>query len=253
MPSRDWNLKKWNETWDWEGSKPGWCFYNEKNEADWRSMIMPRIWDFVPCTTILEIAPGHGRWTHFLKGLCQQLNVVDMAPNCIEACQKRFAEDKNICYYVNDGLDLSFLLDGQLDFAFSFDSLVHVDLEVIDSYLGFLARKLSKDGVGFFHHSNGAALSKGNGIQDGKIKGGRSTQVSAEIFEQVCHKYGLLCISQEIINWNSPEPIDCLSIFCRAGAKWQRENVKKENLNFRENRSLAVDLLTSYVFSAGKS
>ena len=49
--------------------------------------------------------------------------------------------------------------DGSIDFVFSFDSLVHVEADVLDAYLDQLARKLTPDGVGFIHHSNmGRAL-----------------------------------------------------------------------------------------------
>ncbi len=38
-----------------------------------------------PPATILEIAPGYGRWTQYLKDLCDQLVVVDLAERCIDA------------------------------------------------------------------------------------------------------------------------------------------------------------------------
>ena len=44
--------------------------------------------------------------------------------------------------------------DESIDFAFSADSLVHADLDVIAAYLSELARTLRPNGVGFIHHSN---------------------------------------------------------------------------------------------------
>ena len=44
--------------------------------------------------------------------------------------------------------------DRSVDFAFSFDSLVHADAEVLDAYAAELARTLAPDGVAFIHHSN---------------------------------------------------------------------------------------------------
>ena len=44
--------------------------------------------------------------------------------------------------------------DAAVDFAFSFDSLVHVEAETLADYLAELARVLVPDGVGFLHHSN---------------------------------------------------------------------------------------------------
>src|SRR5439155_24508233 len=40
---------------------------------------------------ILEIAPGFGRWTHYLKDYCENLWIVDRSSECIEACRQRFA------------------------------------------------------------------------------------------------------------------------------------------------------------------
>jgi 16S rRNA A1518/A1519 N6-dimethyltransferase RsmA/KsgA/DIM1 with predicted DNA glycosylase/AP lyase activity len=51
----------------------------------WRGMLRPRINAWVPTGTILEIAPGFGRWTRFLKDVCDRLVVVDLAERCIEA------------------------------------------------------------------------------------------------------------------------------------------------------------------------
>src|SRR5262249_43915829 len=107
-----------------------------------------------PTGTILEIAPGFGRWTHYLRNWCQRLIVVDMAENCIAACRRRFAADARITYHVNDGRSLAMIPDRTIDFAFSFDSLVHVEADVLQMYLDRLALKLKPNGAGFFHHSN---------------------------------------------------------------------------------------------------
>ena len=44
--------------------------------------------------------------------------------------------------------------DQSIDFAFSFDSLVHVESDVLMGYLAELARTLKPEGVAFLHHSN---------------------------------------------------------------------------------------------------
>jgi hypothetical protein len=52
------------------------------------------------------------------------------------------------------GKSLSAVADGSIDFAFSFDSLVHFEVDAMESYLRELACKLSADGVAFLDHSN---------------------------------------------------------------------------------------------------
>jgi hypothetical protein len=44
--------------------------------------------------------------------------------------------------------------DHSVDFAFSFDSLLHVEADLIEAYLNQLAVKLKPTGAGLIHHSN---------------------------------------------------------------------------------------------------
>jgi ubiquinone/menaquinone biosynthesis C-methylase UbiE len=133
--------EKWSEPWG-------------TSAARWYGAIFPRIHHCLPTNTILEIAPGFGRWTHYLKDYCEHLCVVDRAERQIEACRQRFAGDSRLSYHVNDGRSLKMIPDGSIDFIFSFDSLVHVRREIIETYVRQFAAKLKRDGMGFIHHSN---------------------------------------------------------------------------------------------------
>ena len=79
---------------------------------------------------------------------------MDVTPKCVEACRQRFADRSGARFEVNDGHSLPMVEDSSIDFAFSFDSLVHVEAETLAGYLGELARVLKPDGVAFLHHSN---------------------------------------------------------------------------------------------------
>ena len=79
--------------------------------AQWAGTIFPRIRECLPADTILEIAPGFGRWTHYLKDYCNELWAVDKSSNCIEACQQRFASISHVRCYLNDGRSLSMIPD----------------------------------------------------------------------------------------------------------------------------------------------
>ena len=93
----------------------------------WYGTLLPRIHRYLPTETILEIAPGFGRWTDFLKDHCRKPIVVDLSQKCIEACRERFKACSHIAYFVNDGQSLGMIEDHAVDFAFSFDSLVHAE------------------------------------------------------------------------------------------------------------------------------
>ena len=179
----------------------------------------------------MEIAPGFGRWTHYLKDYCQGLWAIDPLSECIEACSRRFAAESHVHCYLNDGRSLSMIPDASVDFVFSFDSFVHLPREIIEAYLSELARTLKIGGKGFIHHSNLGAYA--DSLSDRvpepmrkilrKIKildceYHRNPTMSADVFRSLCARTGLNCISQELINWRGRRLIDCLSLFERSGS-----------------------------------
>jgi SAM-dependent methyltransferase len=209
----------------------------------WWGSIRPRIHAFLPSDTILEIGPGFGRLTQYLKDLCKNLIVVDLTAKCIEGCKHRFIGDDHIAYHVNDGKSLEMVADQSLDFVFSFASLVHAESDVLTAYLSQLAHKLKPNGVGFFHHSNLkecipllSCLEPSEQILSTAVLRGhwRGASVSAQIFEHVCDQVGLQCIAQELINWtvDLPLPMDCFSFFTPKASIWARPNVIYTNFKF---------------------
>jgi SAM-dependent methyltransferase len=265
MPELDQNLDYWNVSYDWSDSGDEWSEWLGGTPAIWFGTLMPRIHAFVPTGTILEIAPGYGRVTQYLKDACDQLVVVDLAERCIDHCRERFADATNIEYHVNDGRSLDMVTDGSIDFAFSFDSLVHAEADVLQAYLPQLARKLQPDGIGFFHHSNVGryrpltALARrtpdwalrrlvpiGAMID---IRAWRAESVTAERFAGWCEGAGLACISQETINWESgPYLIDAFSTFTPRGSSWERPLRSVRNRRFRQETRRTAQLYSRTSF-----
>jgi hypothetical protein len=221
--------------------------------AQWFGAILPRIQDYLPTSTILEIAPGFGRWTHYLKEQCTRLHVVDPDDRCIAGCRRRFAADSQLSYHLNDGLSLAMVPNQAIDFVFSFDSLVHVPPEVVAAYLGQLSEKLKDDGVAFIHHSNlgeyasrvakrlpgtfRKLLTKNKTVESNHQ---RDPNMTAELFRVLCAEQGLTCICQEIINWRGRRLIDCFSTVTRVASKWERPTTVLRNSNFmREAREIS--------------
>lgn len=199
----------------------------------WYGTIFPRIMGFVPADHILEIAPGFGRCTQFLLSLCNELTLVDLAENCIEACRKRFESYSRVKYFVNDGKSLDMIEDDSVDFVFSWDSLVHAESDVLQAYVKQLSLKLRPGGCGFIHHSNMASFKN---PETGELtienRHWRATSMSAELFREYCRDAGLTCLSQEIANWGEAGFTDCFSLFTRERVKTERETVIFENADF---------------------
>jgi SAM-dependent methyltransferase len=239
LPDLDHNHEIWGAQWDWSTEGDEWSVWWGGTPALWHGALLPRIHAWVPATTILEIAPGYGRWTQYLKGLAERLVVVDMTERCIEHCRERFAGDENITYHVNDGRSLDMVADSSIDFAFSFDSLVHAESDVLRDYLAQLARKLTPDGVGFVHHSNIGryrrltALARRAPVRhlERLVRAGalvnlpawRAESVTAASFARQCEQAGLACVAQELIAWEHGRYlIDALSVFTPRGSRWER-------------------------------
>ncbi len=254
MPTIDENLTFWDQRYEWSSEGDEWSAPWGGPEAQWHGTVLPRIHSFLPADTILEIAPGRGRWTEYLKDQCRRLILVDLSPACIEACKSRFSASTHIKYHVNDGASLGMIEDESVDFVFSFDSLVHAEPDIIENYVVEIARKLKAGGAGFIHHSN-------LGYYQRKIRRElrirsllnhrfvhrlepilntklhrlhwRSRNMSAALFRASCAKAGLTCISQEIINWHRTRHlIDCLSTFAKAVPQNAKDCVVFENRKF---------------------
>jgi len=255
MPTVQWNKETWDGRYNWEEEGEEWSDTWGGSDMQWYGAILTRIHAFLPARRILELAPGFGRWTHFLRAQCEQLHVVDFSEQCIEACKQRFSNDTHIIYSVNDGLSLNMVDNESIDFVFSFDSLVHCEEDVVESYVSQLRSKLTPNGVCFLHHSNygnhlplfrGWELSgsmrwrlarlrllapaKRLGIVDWSHK--RSSSMTAEKMRTFGNRHGLRWIAQETVNWGTKAPIDCFSTLVRADAAWPARELVQENRSF---------------------
>jgi len=236
-----WNRQTWSEDYEWLDAGDEWSRWWGDTHAMWLAVVQPRVQAFVPAPTVLEIAPGFGRWTQYLAHLAERLVLVDLAPRCIEHCRERFAGATHLEYHVNDGTSLAMVADDSVDLVFSMDSLVHADATVLERYLEQLATKLTADGVGFFHHSNLAAYARDLErarrrsartraalVAKGRLphpQSFRDPGMSAERFAAACDRVGLACIGQETISWSSGAMMtDAFSLFTRKGSRWDRPN-----------------------------
>ena len=205
---------------------------------------------------MLEIAPGFSRWTSFLLDHCDSLIGVDVTPKCTAACERRFVDRLGATFATNDGRSLPMVADASVDFAFSFESLVHVEADVLALYLGELARVLTEEGVAFLHHSNYgvyqrlaralAPLQEGMDLlpvaartallRVGVYRGRhwRAASVTAARFVALCREAGLSCVAQELVNWEGGVLLlDCMSVITRPGSRWDHPHELLRNHKFR--------------------
>ena len=89
MPTVAENVRYWKAH-DWGQRGLEWCRGYGGIEKAWEHAVWPRIRVFLPAGHVLELGPGYGAWTDYLRPLAKRMTLVDLAPNCIEACRGRF-------------------------------------------------------------------------------------------------------------------------------------------------------------------
>jgi SAM-dependent methyltransferase len=237
MPDLEWNKSTWDGRYNWSGRGDEWSAPWGTSEAMFFASIMPRIAFAFPAATILEIAPGHGRCTNILLRFVETYVGVDLSETCVNHCRARFANYRNATFHINDGRSLAAVGDATFDFIFSYDSLVHADMDAVGPYIPQIIQRLKPDGAAFIHHSNLGAV-------PGVEFGFRSTNVSASEVGALIEASGGRVLIQEIFGGNEPgHNSDCFSTFCRSGSRLNAESklllsptlVARENLSARES------------------
>jgi SAM-dependent methyltransferase len=214
------NRTLWDATYEWPEEGGEWSACWGIPQAQWVGCLLPRVFPFLK-GRILEIAPGYGRWTQFLQPHCSSLIGIDLAQTCVDRCVQRFGDYPNLEFRANDGLTFPMIEDGTIDFAFSFDSLVHAEADVMASYAKELSRVLKPGGFAFLHHSNLAAIRRQSApyiIKNLLTRAPfqphwRALSMSAEKMRAFAQGAGMRCIQQEIVPWGTGWPLmtDCMS------------------------------------------
>lgn len=254
MPTIEENLAAWDQRYDWAKRGDEWSKPWGSAEAQWHGCLLPRLRHFLPAARIVEIAPGYGRWTQYLAELCDELTIVDLSETCIDVCRRRLAAHDHITYVVNDGLSLPTVPDGSVDLVFSFDSLVHVESDVISAYLHEVRRVLAADGTAFLHHSNigeyreqyerEAALPEEErqrllAARQLAPTHWRAFSMTAARFNELAEQAGLRCIAQELIQWSLGRQIDAISVVTLPNSRYDRPRRVIRNADFQvEARSI---------------
>jgi SAM-dependent methyltransferase len=103
---------------------------------------------------VVEIGPGHGRWSELLIQQADLLVLCDLSPNCLDACRQRLAGCGHLRTHLSQAADLPADLTSAVDAVWSYDCLVHVGREECAQYLAEIGRVLRPGGVAVLHHAD---------------------------------------------------------------------------------------------------
>lgn len=156
--SRKLNLEIWNNRYTWPDAGDEWkdqaSFCGGSYETWKKNLIEAFIEPYCgPEGITLEIGPGHGRWTQALALRSARLHLVELSPNCLEACRKRFRDVGHLIFHLTPGTELPGIEDASVDFVWSYDVFVHIEPADIAAYLGEISRVLKPGGKCVIHHA----------------------------------------------------------------------------------------------------
>lgn len=108
-------------------------------------------------TVVLEIGCGGGRWTKFF-GNAHQVYALDAFDEMLQETKTSYYRanggNNNLILIRTNGTDIPTVDEYSVDYIFTFDVFVHLDIEVIEQYL-ISAKKVLKDtGTMFIHYGD---------------------------------------------------------------------------------------------------
>lgn len=152
------NLAQWDlrDAWSQDGDEwDGQARACGVSYDDWKAGIMARYHSLVARGgTVLEIGPGHGRWSELLIVHAGVLVLCDISPNCLDACRHRLVGRGRLRTHLSAAADLPADLTGAVDAVWSYDCLVHVGPEEFRRYVAEIGRVLRPGGAAVLHHAD---------------------------------------------------------------------------------------------------
>jgi SAM-dependent methyltransferase len=211
MPTVDENRRMWTD-YDWKEGGHEWSNGFGTVADQWASTILPRIFSLLPTSSILEIAPGYGRWTPYLLNNSERYTGIDITERVVLHCRRMFgALRSRPVFLLGDGFCLDHVQSRSISLVFSFGSLVHAEMDCLSSYAIEIHRVLEPGGHAFIHHSNIGEYAK-DGTLTIPNPHGRGQSVTAESASKVFRAAGLICLTHEIMMWSNDYYTDCFSL-----------------------------------------
>lgn len=200
-----------NESMDW-GDSAGKTYHDVADQhidGQWNWFCWPLLSRHGANLKIsIDFACGRGRNTRkLLDNGAEHVFAVDVNHDNIEQINRRFPKGE-VTPVLNNGYDLATLDDQCCSLLYTWDAMVHFDLQLIASYLPEFFRVLIPGSVALIHHSNYSGSPGG----DFRTNPHARNFMSSEIFRHLAIRAGFECVEQTIFGWGANPGLDCLSV-----------------------------------------
>lgn len=190
MPSILENTRMWT-TYDWPQDGDEWSeFATDFRETypEWKRALVNRFLQphLKPNAVVLEVGCGHGRWSQLIHQKVKKFYVVDLLAECLDYTRRRLNDNKNT--YIQTYGPMPQIGDGEVDFIWSFDVFVHIELGDTGVYFKEFGRVLKRGGKAVIH------------TPDDSRHGGYRSQVTASDVRATAGASGLRTLFQTD-NW----------------------------------------------------
>lgn len=191
-----------------------WAYFEAAESDDWNEQfwgegsLFARTFDRLDLSVTLELACGAARHSSKCIDRIGQLYLADTSIDALAEAKQRFADRPNVTVLPpGDGMTIPLEGEAALTSLFSYDAMVHFELDCIASYLRETARLLRPGGLALLHHSIYDA-NPGGEIDDNP---GWRNFMSQDLFNHFARRAELEVVEQHPLDWPAPSS-DCLSL-----------------------------------------
>jgi SAM-dependent methyltransferase len=123
--------------------------------GDLEEVLSEYLYPYVSKDTVAaEIGVGGGRVAALVAPLVRRLHCIDLSPEMIARAREKVAGTNNVDFLLVDEPRLPQEWSDKIDFVYSFDVMVHLDLKTIWAYFGECTRVLRPGGLLMAHTTN---------------------------------------------------------------------------------------------------